>query len=119
MATRFRNLLNIAALGLSSAVIASPAAAATLDDRASAIRWAKSDAIIGQPSALEAILAEQSGRPVVRRTPQLMSLSRPAIGGQLRLEGRGDEGATSGRPDVFGSVALRVSRTPLDRKWVA
>ncbi len=119
MATRFHNLLIALSLGVSGAVMAAPAGAATLDDRASAIRWAKSDAIIGQPSALEAILAAQSGRPVVQRTPQPMSLSRPAIGGQLRLEGRGDEGATSGRPDVFGSVALRVSRTPLDRKWVA
>lgn len=119
MATRFRNLLTILALGLSGAVLVSPAAAATPDDRGSAVRWAKSESIIGQPSALEAILAAQNGRSVVRRTPQPMSLSRPAIGGQFRIEGRGDEGATSGRPDVFGSVALSINRTPLDRKWVA
>ena len=117
MATRFRTPLTTLALGLSGAVMASSAAATNLDDRAAAVRWAKSDAIIGQPSALEAILAAQSGRPVVRRVPQPMSLSRPAVGGQLRLEGRGDEGATSGRPDVFGSVALSVNRTPLDGRW--
>jgi predicted transglutaminase-like cysteine proteinase len=119
MATRFRNLLTTAALGLSGVVMASPAVAATVDDRAGAIRWAKSEAIIGQPTALEAILAAQSGRSVERHTPRPMSLSRPAAGDQLRLERQDDEGATSGRPDVFGSVALRVSRTPLDRKWIA
>ena len=117
MATRFHNLLTSLALGVSGAVMASPAAAATLDDRAGAVRWAKSEAIIGQPSALEAILAAQSGEPVVRRTPQPMSLSRPAVGGQFRIQGRGDEGATSGRPDVFGSVALSINRTPLDGRW--
>jgi predicted transglutaminase-like cysteine proteinase len=40
----------------------------------------------------------------------------PAI---AQLKPAVSEGVTSGRPDVFGSVALRVAHTPLDRKWQA
>jgi predicted transglutaminase-like cysteine proteinase len=88
-----------------------------------AITAAKTEAILGAPSRLAAILAEQQGlaapqplRPAALsvRTPTyavLRETSRPAIGQ------RKSAGAVSGRPDVFGSVALSVGRTPLDHRW--
>lgn len=82
-------------------------------------RWTKSEAILGQPSALEAIIAAQQGRAVPARAPQPMSLSRPLPTRSAQLLERGEEGATSGRPDLFGTVALAVSRTPLDGRWNA
>lgn len=112
MANRLRNLSLSAALGLAALAVGSPAAADPLS-----ARWTKSEALIGQPSALQAILAAQSGRSLPDRTPQPMSYSRPASTAQYRIERRSDEGATSGRPDVFGSVALSVARTSLDGRW--
>ena len=117
MATRFQMLLTTAALGISGALMASPAGAATTNEVGGAARWTKSEAIIGQPSALQAILAAQGGTTLPNRTPQPMSYSRPAASAQYRIERRSDEGATSGRPDVFGSVALSVSKTSLDARW--
>jgi len=35
----------------------------------------------------------------------------------LRLHPAISPGAFNGQPDVFGSVALRVGRTPLDSRW--
>ena len=63
------------------------------------------------------MLAAQGGAAIPDRVPQPMSYSRPASSAQYRIERRSDEGATSGRPDVFGSIALPVSRTPLDGRW--
>ena len=117
MTIRVRILLAGLALGASATALVSPAVAGTIASRDSAVRWAKTEAIIGQPSALQAILAAQNGEKVVIRTPQPMSYSRPALSADFGLDRRADEGATSGRPDVFGSVALAVSRTPLDRQW--
>ena len=112
MANRLRNLSLSLALGIAAAGFASPASAESVS-----ARWSKSEALIGQPSALQAILASQGGQALPNRTPQPMSLSRPAITAQYLIERRADEGATSGRPDVFGSVALSVSKTPLDDDW--
>ena len=115
--TPYRILLAGLALGASASALASPAIAGTISNRDSTVRWSKSDAIIGQPSALQAILAAQSGEKVALRAPQPMSYSRPVANADYRFERRVDEGATSGRPDVFGSVALSVSRAPLDGRW--
>jgi len=112
MANRLRNFSVSVAIGLSGLAFASPANAESLSTR-----WSKSEALIGQPSALQAVLAAQSGQALPNRTPQPMSYSRPAVTAQYRIERRADEGATSGRPDVFGSVALSVSKTPLDASW--
>jgi predicted transglutaminase-like cysteine proteinase len=112
MANLLRTLSLSLAVGACAVAFASPASADTL-----AARWAKSEALIGQPSALQAILAAQNGQALPARAPQPMSYSRPALSAQFRLVRRPDEGATSGRPDVFGSVALSVSRTPLDASW--
>lgn len=117
MTTPVRILLAGLALATSASALASPAIAGTISNRDSTVRWIKSEAIIGQPSALQAILAAQNGEKLALRAPQPMSFSRPAISAAYRIEGRVDEGATSGRPDVFGSVALAVSKTPLDGRW--
>lgn len=110
MATLLRNLY--ICLALCGVTWFSPAAAETLS-----ARWVKTEAIIGQPSALQSILAAQNAVVLPHRTPQPMSFARPAPTAQYHIEDRADEGATSGRPDVFGSVALSVSRTPLDARW--
>ena len=112
MANRLRSLSLSLAFGVACAAFASPASAESVS-----ARWSKSEALIGQPSALQAILAAQSGEALPKRAPQPMSFSRPAVTAQYRIERRADEGATSGRPDVFGSVALSVSKTPLDGDW--
>lgn len=112
MANRLRTFSVSLVLGLCGAAFATPAIAQSMSSR-----WAKSEALIGQPSALQAILAAQDGQALPNRTPQPMSYSRPTLTAQYRIERRADEGATSGRPDVFGSVALSVSRTPLDGRW--
>ena len=112
MANRLRNLSLSLALGVACAAFAAPASAESVS-----ARWSKSEALIGQPSALEAILAAQSGQALPKRAPQPMSLSRPAVTAQFQVERRPDEGAASGRPDVFGSVALSISKTPLDANW--
>ena len=104
-----------AAAAVSIPGVASAQAAAT--GAAGALVWSKSEAILGAPSALQAILAQQGGlpsRPPLQ--PASYSLPRvvPAI---LRTEPAASQGMVSGRPDVFGSVALRVSHTPLDARW--
>jgi predicted transglutaminase-like cysteine proteinase len=80
--------------------------------------WTKTDAILGgTPSALQAILAQQSGGGAPSRAllqpasfsivPMIRAIARPAS----------SPAALSGRPDIFGSVALRVDHTPLDSRW--
>lgn len=111
-------LRSLAAL---AAVLSTPALAQQAPGAAASLTWSKSEAILGAPSALEAILAKQNGAPLSARPaieqasiarPQMMPPMvsvRPVVSGAAR----------SGRPDVFGSVALRVGRTPLDKKWLA
>src|SRR4051794_11269775 len=85
---------------------------------AGSVSWAKTDAILGgAPSALQAILAQQSGIVApVRRPLSPSSYSRPpAIAAAISLEP--SPGVLNGRPDVFGSVALAVDHTPLDSRW--
>jgi predicted transglutaminase-like cysteine proteinase len=78
----------------------------------------KSEAILGAPSALEAILEQQHAsaamRPMVRPSAYTLPRTIPAV---LRVRRKFDDGAFSGKPDVFGSVALQVSHTPLDSRW--
>ena len=91
--------------------------------------FAKTEAIIGAPSALAAILAEQGApkraavpvqpasygfqgsrdqvRDAVVRTGTLSQASRSLVSAAVH----------SGKPDIFGTVALEVGRTPLDGKW--
>jgi len=93
------------------AVVLVPASAA-----AQSVSLSKSEAILGGTSKLASILAVQQGRPA----PQLLrpaSFSSPnPTFAVLRKRGY-SSAVASGRPDVFGSVALRVGRTPLDKRW--
>jgi predicted transglutaminase-like cysteine proteinase len=103
------------------AVAAAPAPAlaqAMTSATAGSLSFSKTDAILGgAPSALEAILASQSGGVVpVRSLVQPASYSRPPV---LNAEVRvgPSPGVWNGRPDVFGSVALRINHSPLDARW--
>src|SRR5690348_6660610 len=83
---------------------------------AASLSFSKSEAILGAPSALAAIMSQQHGGPIAPATLRPASYSQvvPAI---LRTGTAVSEGVLSGRPDVFGSVALRVDHTPLDARW--
>ena len=95
---------------------------------ASSSYFAKSEAIIGAPSALAAILAEQ-GAPV--RTNPLQPASPGLFSSSYRVQNAvirsGDLPAMprnlespavfSGKPDIFGTVALKVGHTRLDGRW--
>ena len=111
MAIAHKLLLAAAAL-LSGA----PAYAETSTD------FAKSEAIIGAPSALAAILAEQGAPPRAAVPVQPASYGLKAGGYEIRdaVMRTGDlvsPAVHSGKPDIFGTVALEVGHTPLDRKW--
>lgn len=91
-------------------------------------QWSKTEAILGAPSALQAILAQQSGLtppPVALPAPlsaQPASYALPRPTPSVALVGRQQPpspGVLNGRPDVFGTVALRVDHTPLDSRWRA
>lgn len=115
----------LALLGLAVTAAATPVSArvpdATLAPAAYALSgYSKADAILGGPSRLSALVAQQQGLPA----PVQTAFPAPASKGSLRtLFTRGWDRAsdrtalTTGRPDVFGSTALAVSRTPLDSRW--
>src|SRR5689334_3385987 len=85
---------------------------------AASLSFSKSEAILGAPSALAAIMSQQHGGPAVPATLRPASYSVPlAVPAILRTGTGVSEGVFSGRPDVFGSVALRVDHTPLDARW--
>ena len=114
---RVPRLLSLAATAI-VAVAATPAFGQSVSISSGATRsWAKSDAILGAPSALEAILAEQSGMPVRKLALRPASYSMPISPAILRGEHAVSPGVTNGRPDVFGSVALRLTRAPLMDRW--
>ena len=78
---------------------------------------AKADAILGgAPSALAAIMARQQGLPAPAPIqPASLSVSTPSYA--LLRNAPLNAGVTSGRPDVFGTVALTVGATRLDNRW--
>ena len=93
-------------LALSGAV-----AALACSGSASAQSWSKTEAILGTSSALQATLSQQHAAPPVPATysvPHAGQLIRPDLH---------DDGALSGRPDLFGTIALQVGHTPLDARW--
>ena len=109
--------------GLAAVAVAVPGVAsaqAVPNAVAGSLTLSKSEAILGAPSALEAILAQQHAAPRLRAVlrPASYSIPRP-INAVLRTANPVDDGVRSGRPDVFGSVALRVGHTPLDARWRA
>jgi predicted transglutaminase-like cysteine proteinase len=101
---------------------AAPAAASTLASpyAASAGAVRKSEALLGAPSRLAALMAQQNGtelNPVpAQRIVQQAVLRSPWSGQPVTLA---RAAVATGRPDVFGSVALPVEATPLDHRWQA
>jgi predicted transglutaminase-like cysteine proteinase len=115
-------LLLALAFAATPAAAASPAAVAAV-----ASRWAlpaanmtKRSALLGAPSRMEQILVEQRS-PV--RTAALSSFAPAALPSFASVAPRyapsrpTDIVPANGAPNVFGSIALAVSRTPLDAQW--
>lgn len=85
----------------------------------SAVSLAKSNAILGGTrSALAEIMARQQGLALPAPAPapasRALPLAMPAV---LRRDAAPSAALRSGRPDLFGTVALSVGRTPLDGRW--
>jgi predicted transglutaminase-like cysteine proteinase len=108
----------LAAAGAALALVPAGAAAQAVAANAASLSWSKTEAILGGPSALQAVLAQQhaiAAAPAI--APASYSVPRP-VQAVVRTPAP-DDGALSGRPDVFGSVALKVTHTPLDARWRA
>ena len=104
------------------AALAGTAAAVSLQTPAYAQSMSKAEAILGGPSALELLKAQQAGTPLAARPatlqPASLSYARPnVVPAILRDRPAVSPGVANGRPDIFGSVALRVGRTFLDSRW--
>ena len=121
-----RRPLSRLAAALAVTSMAAPAFAETATPQPAAgfsVRYGKAEAILGgSPSRLAAILAEQQGMAVpAPLQPAALSIRTPTYAvlreTRIRETKRFSPGAISGRPDVFGSVALSVSHTPLDQRW--
>jgi predicted transglutaminase-like cysteine proteinase len=107
-----------AALAVTLAPVPALAQGAAAQPASWSISQAKTEAILGAPSRLATILAEQQGLPAPKPLRPASLSPRTPTYAVLRDARRDDSpGATSGRPDVFGSVALAVGRTPLDKRW--
>jgi predicted transglutaminase-like cysteine proteinase len=127
MAAQISRLFTLPLLATALAVALLPgtaAAQAYAGTAGSPFRFSKSDAILGGPSALQAILAQQRAAPdpLVFRGQASPLQAPPAPAAQFTHAivpntTAAGEGVASGRPDVFGTVALRVTHTPLDGKW--
>jgi predicted transglutaminase-like cysteine proteinase len=81
----------------------------------------KSEAILGAPSALAAIIAAQSGSAsVASALPLTNAVLRPApllTPAPFVPQAAPVVGASLDRPDVFNSVAMPIARTPFDGRW--
>jgi predicted transglutaminase-like cysteine proteinase len=108
--------MGMKALALALFATAATAAPATAQVAPAYASFSKTEAILGAPSALAAILASQSAA----RVPVATAAPSPASPGPyLRTATYSIPRSpiSLDRPDVFGTVALSVSRTSLDRRW--
>ncbi|WP_118855740.1 transglutaminase-like cysteine peptidase [Sphingomonas mesophila] len=75
------------------------------------VAFTKSDAILGKPSSLAAILASQGAAPAPAPSPSASAATYRTFAAAVpRI-------APDDRPDVFGSVALPIRRASLERHW--
>ena len=117
----------LASIGVLLAAAAQPARAQLAPLPASTLSFAKSDAILGgAPSRFAALMAQQNGGllpiPATAVPMQARSASTVATLTPFRSAPRPSlfsRAIASDKPDVFGSVALAVRRTSLDRRWHA
>lgn len=107
-------MANIRACAFAIGTILAAATPATAATGPTSLGLTKAEAIIGASSALARILAEQ-GAPA-RVAPQPSSYSTPATLIR-RPSSRIFEAPSRTKPDVFGTVALEVAKTPLDDRW--
>lgn len=121
---RIAHIFRVAGVAL-AALLASPASAEVATPGAATDRdFAKSSAILGgKPSALEAILSSQaagsaSATAAIASATTLRpaSLSRP-LPRAPGLPSRELDDVASGKPDVFGTVALKLARSRLNSQW--
>lgn len=109
-----KSVLARATAALLMAAGSAAAAAATPDLMIETL--SKSAAILGGPSHLAQIMAEQGALPVAAAVYQQQPISYPPP--QLSFETpQISDAVREGRPDIFGTVALKVDHTPLDSKW--
>ena len=100
-----------AALGLTAA----SAPAQVLQSAGFNPAFAKAEAILGGESRLAAMLAQQGAPRAMPLRPASYSL--PRVAPQRTHYTRVESVAAVDRPDVFGTVALKVSQTSLDLRW--
>lgn len=102
-----------------SALISTSALAQTAPAAPRATAWGKTEAILGgSPSALQAILAQQKAiAPLAPAVVQPAGYSVPPMPRTVLAQRSISPAIASGRPDVFGSVALKVEKTPLNARW--
>lgn len=90
----------------------SPTGAAAQDARYSSAAMAKQIAILGVPSKLQAVAMLQSPEKEL----ELTRLPNGEARATLFSSSAKPEGSTF-QPDIFGSTALKIQRTPLDTQW--
>lgn len=109
----FRFALASAAAAL--AVSATPAAAQSYAAPAAPYFSAsKTQAILGGQSALAAILAQQSGKPLPQAAVSPAGYGMPVLNAVMPIY---RPAIAMDRPDVFNSVALPINHSSLDRRW--
>lgn len=101
-----------------AAISAAPAVhAQAVPFHTAVLTYSKSSAILGGPSRLAQILAQQGARPAAAASaaaPLPASYSLPQVEpGTVRVS----DAVRDGSPDVFGTVALKVGHTALDWRW--
>lgn len=99
------------------ALVAAPLSAHAQVVDASYRPMSKSEAILGAPSALAALLAQQSGRPAA--APVFLPVSPASPGPMFRpaVLTYSRAAVSADRPDIFNSVALSIGHSPLDARW--
>lgn len=100
----------LAVVSILFGLVAQPAAA----EAAPLPGASKAEAILGGPSKLAALIAQQSGTTAEQTAvPQPSGRGRVSFSDPVLLR----PAVSPDRPDVFGTIALRVEHTPLDRRW--
>ena len=119
-----RALRLLAAASFAAVLVPTAAAAEETPAVLTSASLAKSEAILGTRSALAELMAQQSGIALPQVIATTASPIQPAsrvsplrMNAVLTKSDTPPAAVHSGRPDVFGTVALSVGSTPLDSRW--